>query len=73
MYSCAFAAAPTQVDALNSAAGEVAACIGKTDESDVDIDVDSDTGDVEFDRPNYKVSLNTTDAPRYVRFIVFPK
>jgi hypothetical protein len=73
IYTCAFAAAPTKVDALNTAAGEVADCIGKTDDSDVDIDAQSDVGNVDFDRPNYEISLVASDTQAYVRFIVFPK
>jgi hypothetical protein len=73
IYTCAFAAAPTKVDALNTAAGEVADCIGKTDDSDVDIDAQSDVGNVDFDRPKYEVSLVASDTQAYVRFIVFPK
>jgi hypothetical protein len=72
-YTCAFAPAPTKVDAMEGAASAIADCIGKTDEDNVDIDRSSDVGSIDWDRPNYKLGLSADDRMTNVRLVIFPK
>jgi len=72
-YRCFFAyGSHKRLDKLGNIMDDITACIGPTSEDNIDVDTDNDVGDVEFDRPTFKISLSASDSQPLVLLISKP-